>query len=154
MRLPPMLLHPVGRSAVILLRFGTVGDEFGLARLAEEDAVLDRRGGDGCSVRLVCRCGSLLHIVLGTAGARARGGESILDGASALDSGSVAVVGKGVVVVVVVGLSSRSASSCVGFGVVVQATESAAVVDGRCGRSGAGSEIGSIDSLAAGAGRL
>ena len=153
MRLPPMLLQPVRISAVVLLRLGTIGDEFGLARLTEEDAVLDRRGRDGCSVRLVCRCGSLLQIVLGTAGARTRGGAAILDGAPALDSRSIAVVGKGVVVVVVL-LSSRSASTRVGFGIAIQATESVAIVDGRCGRSVAGSKIGSIDSLAAGGGRV
>ena len=153
MRLPPMLLQPVRGSAVVLLRLGTVGDEFGLARLTEEDAVLDRRGRDGCSVRLVCRGGSLLQIVLGTAGARARGGATILDGASALDSRSIAVVRKGVAVVVVL-LSSWSASTRVRFGIAIQATESVAIVDGRCGRSVAGSEIGSIDSLAAGGGRV
>ena len=79
-----------------------------------------------------------------------------MDGTSALDSRSIAVVGKGVVVVVVVvvvTLSSRNVSTRVGFGIAIQASEGVAIVDGRRGRSVAGSEIGSIDSLAAGGGR-
>ena len=144
-----MLLKPMRRFAAVLLRLGTVGDEFGLARLTEEDAVLDGRGCDGCGVRLVCRRGGLLlQVVLGAGGARARGAATILDGASALDGGSIAVV------VVVVWLKGRSASTRVGFGIAGQATESVAIVDGRCRRSVAGSEIGSIDSLAAGGGRV
>ena len=147
---------PLQIPAVVLLGLGAIGDEFGLAGLTEEDAVLDGRGHDGRGVRLVRRCGSLLQTVGGTAGARAGGVATILDEASALDSGGVAVVGKGVVVVVVVAvmvLSNRSAGARVGFGVALQATECVAVVDGRCGGSVAGSEVGCIDSLAAGAGR-
>ena len=156
MRLAPMLLRPVRCFAVILLWLGTVGNEFGLARLAEEDAVLDRRRRDGCGVRLVGRRGGLLlQGIWAAAGARGRGGASVLDGAATLDGRrSVAVVGKGTVVVVVVLSSRRSAGLRVGFGGFIQATEGVAVVNGRCGRSVAGSEIGSIDSLAAGEGRM
>lgn len=140
-----MLLRPVRGFAGLGLR--GVGDVLWLSGLGEEDAMHDGGRGDGCGIRLLCDCGGL-HGVVRTGGAGVRRVATEMDGASALD-GSVAIVGEGIAVDV-----SRSASTGAGLHVTIQVGESIAIVDGRCGRGAVGCEVGSIDSMAAGAGRL
>ena len=140
MRLLPMLLQPVRSFAGLGLR--SVADVLGLSRLGEEDTMHDRGRGNGCSIRLLCYCGSL-HGVIRTGRAGVRRVATEMDGASALD-GSISIVGEGIRVDM-----SRSASTRAGFHIAIRVGESIAVVDSRCGRGAVGCEVGSIDSMAA-----
>ncbi len=149
MRLPGMLPQPMRRLAVLAaLGLRRVGDVLGLARLAEEDTMLDGWRCEGCRIGLLGDGGGLER-VLRAAGAGGWGVATELDRASTLDRKSVAVVvvGRGFAVIL-----RRRVGARVGRSVAVQATKDIGILKGRCGR-GAERSIGrGIESLAAGAG--
>ncbi len=121
-----------------------VGDVLGLARLTEEDTMLDGRRREGCRIGLLGDGGGLER-VLHAAGARGWGVATELDRASALDV--AVVVGRELAVIL-----RRCIGARVGRSVAVQATKDIGILEGRCGR-GAERSIGrGIESLAAGAG--
>lgn len=136
-----MLLRPFAG-----LGLRSVAHVLGLSGLREEDTMHDRGRSEGCRIRLLCY--GVVHRVVRTGGAKAGRVVTEVDGAAALD-GSIAVVGEGIAVHV-----SRSAGTGAGLRIAVHVGESVAVVGGRWGSGAVGGEVGSVDRMAAGAGRV